>query len=388
MSNLSDSPSRLPSAQRAIEVTAALNKFHVVRDIRLRRLLRFYPVIVGFAVLLDWLFFNSRLLLTDPTNLTSYLSVALATIFFVRLYDQVPETLRALWDRTVLLNKARQPISTEEYTRFITAFDNRLNHPASWLFGLAAILVSSLIFIFQLGLSQFVEGIRITQLLAWLSYFIDGLGVWKLLVIALTVGRLSRNFQVSVQVMHPDQSGGLKPLGDLCVANALILLGPTMFFATTIVVGSSPDLIKLYPIFQRSAELYLFEGGLFHAMLIAMLGLAVLVFLLPLYEIHREMVRQGALHRQRLDTLTQQMDQINQEMLNLAQPFNSSDAPKRLDTLKFLRQIYDANDKVPAWPFNRSNVIKFLTSQIVPLLSLIGKPLLDVVQTVLTNLSR
>ena len=374
--------------ERPVHIVKALRHFHVVRNPWLRWFCSAYPLVVGLVVLADWLFLQRRSMLYNLPVLTSYLAVALGAALFVRLYDQVPETLRALWDRGLLQNTAREAVTAEEYARFITRFDRNLNGPWSWICGGALLLTARLIL---LGTTEISLATLLEVGLGSLSYFMDGVVLWKLVVVAVTVRRLSDQFTVSVQPTHPDRSGGLGPLGELCFANALILLGPTLYFTAWVVIASSANLFSGFPVLHDQILQFtgLLEAGVFHAALIGLILLELVVFLLPLYWVHREMVLQGSGFRQKLDALARQIDEINRELLESPQSMEPARASQRLETLKWLRQVYEDNKKIPAWPFNREVVLKFLTSQALPLLSLtgLGKPILEAIGA-LTNLFR
>jgi hypothetical protein len=102
------------------------------------------------------------------------------------------------------------------------------------------------------------------------------------------------------------------------------------------------------------------------------------------------MLLQRQRHHQRLDALTRRMSAINQELLELPQGLEAGEAQKRLDQLKWMRQVYEENRRCPTWPFDRDIALKLTTSQVVPLLSLtgLGKPLLDLVGSVVNFLQQ
>jgi hypothetical protein len=372
-------------------VAAALEDFQVVRNVWLRRLLRFYPVLLAVILLLDLFLFRGRLLLLDLTRLTSYLSVAVAAMFFVQLYDRVPATLRALWDRRVLFTDGT-PARPEVYAGFIQASERSLNHRAAWLAGGVALAIGAAVVWYgdPPQLDQLDIWIRVG--LSSLSYFMDGVALWRLLAVGYMVMRLAREFELVVQPAHPDKSGGLQPLGDLCFANARVLLGPVVFIAGMLIALQSPELLTAYPTLNEQAAPYapLFQRGIIQGVLLLLLLAELVAFFLPLYDIHQDMLLQRQRHHQRLDALTRRMSAINQELLELPQGLEAGEAQKRLDQLKWMRQVYEENRRCPTWPFDRDIALKLTTSQVVPLLSLtgLGKPLLDLVGSVVNFLQQ
>jgi hypothetical protein len=255
-----------------------------------------------------------------------------------------------------------------------------LNGRWGWLLSLAGVIYYLVSFSGIKEISSIEEGvIRVgTAVLAW---FVLGLIVWRLLIIVYMVSMISHKFKLVVRPAHPDQSGGLQPMGDLCFSNALVVIVPVICFAAWIIILSSPVLRNSYPQLAQydtytEGKVGTIQGGLFS---LTLLGL--IVFFLPIMEIRRYMVRQRQVYQERLDDLARQIDEINQRLINSAELNEPSEVQKQLDTLKWMRQVYQENKSFPVWPFNRDLALKLTASQVVPLLSLtgIGKPVLDVV---------
>ena len=367
------------AAARPVLVDQAIQKLHIVRPVWLRRMYLVYPLILAAALCLDLVLWNGAgLIYHHLPRLLSYLAVLLAFLLFVRLYDQLPATLRALWDRGCLKSKTNEGLRESEYTAFLEQFDKRLNSVWSWVLGIAFVLLANVIPFDNVtiqGADWMVLG------LAAFSYFLNGVGLWKLVIVAYTTLRLPVQFRIRVQPAHPDESGGLGPIGDLCFTNALILLGPALYFVAWVAYASSPEIFSgISEINQQMAPYSnALHQGAFHIILLAILACELLVFLLPLYQIHREMVRQAAAHHQGLDALAQRMAALNLRLMANIETLDPAEVRKSMEEMKSLRDMYEHNAQVPTWPFKRSVVLKFLSSQIVPLLSLTGlaKPIID-----------
>jgi hypothetical protein len=65
---------------------------------------------------------------------------------------------------------------------------------------------------------------------------------------------------------------------------------------------------------------------------------------------------------------------------------STDDREKTLAEIDSLKELYERTRKVPTWPFERSVALKFVSTQVVPILSLmsLGGPLGKLVEIVLT----
>jgi hypothetical protein len=186
--------------------------------------------------------------------------------------------------------------------------------------------------------------------------------VGRMAVMAVTLYQLGRRFEFDVRPWHPDRSGGLKLLGDLCFA-----------FAVPQVIGSlSLAVWNFMPtrITQHISEYNDLKLSL-NWFLVITIVLAIGTFLLPLYEIHRAMICKKAMLERRLDALSHEMD----EGMNQLFQGESSFDPGRLEEadrrLTFLEGAYKRNSRLFTWPFDRATVGKLVMFQIPPMLSLL-----------------
>ncbi|MDP6626289.1 MAG: hypothetical protein QGG50_00190, partial [Methanopyri archaeon] len=120
---------------------------------------------------------------------------------------------------------------SEGYRKFLKDFERRLNHKNAYLITLVfAVIVGIINFSIPLGEYDWctVERFPVTRgayVLGdmFLSVFF-ALLVWKILVTVFYMRRLSDEFDLNVQPLHPDRSGGMKPLGDLSFSVDSVLL--------------------------------------------------------------------------------------------------------------------------------------------------------------------
>ncbi len=369
------------STIRPVNVEEALQKLQIVEPVWLRYLYICYPLILIGVMALDFIFWHGMgLVYGHLPRLVSYLGVLVAILLFTRLYRQLPESLQDVWDRGCLKSRTHSENLASEYSQFLVHCHQNLNSKWSW--GLGGFLVITAYFL-PYDNSAYGYNTWLTIGLAALSFFLNGIGLWKLVIVAYTTLRLSSCFHIQVQQAHPDESGGLSPLGDLCFTNALILLGPALYFVAWVVYASSPQLFSKIPDFDAQIQPYLgsLQQGKFHLILLGILIVEVVVFLLPLYQFHREMMRQKAAHRQALGALGQRIDNLDRLLQANIETLEPAQARKSMEEIKSLRDVYLHNDQIPTWPFNRTVVYKFISSQIIPLLSLTGltKPLIEAV---------
>lgn len=376
-----DDVAKVLSAIEPVPQRDAVNKeserFYVVRTAWARQLILYYPVVVTVLLFVDGIAFQGRQILYDLFRVTGYIAVAIASIFFLRLFIETPETLKRLWNSGALKESQADPPDSTAYIQFIRDSENNLNSSWGWLLAFAGLVYYVALFSDVMAIQSIGGVVRFG--LAALTWIVLGMIVWRLLIIGYMVSMIPRKFNLTVRPAHPDQSGGLQPLGDLCFANALVVIVPVIYFAAWIVVLAYPRLLTFYP--QLADFKPYLEGGLIQGGLFALTLLGLIVFFLPIMEIRRYMVRQRQVHQQRLDDLARRIDEINQRLINSAELTEPSEVQKQLDTLKWMRQIYQENKFFPVWPFNRDLALKLTASQVVPLLSLtgIGKPVLDVV---------
>ncbi len=375
-------------SHRSTNVNQALDAFQFVSNPYLRRAIYLYPLLFLVVSLADAFLFGGLASATQVYRVSSYLAIIVATIFFLPLFDAVPRTLRLLSSRQVLQAKAGTASFEESYTDFVTEFHAQLNRPWVWALGIFA---AALRFIAPFVLEAFrvndfaganVGDIGLRLLWASASVFLLAVALWRLIVTGYMVSRISQRFAVVVQRAHPDQSGGLQPLGDLCFRCALVFIGPAFFLVGWLIVFSIPDLAsKLPPTIPSGDKILpaLILG------LIVELAAVIAVFLLPLLGVHKEMSKQKDRHMEFLGEFAQRIQNINNNLLHAAGQTNPAEIQKNLDTLKGMRQVYEESKTFPVWPFGRRIALTITVSQIVAFLSTLGvsQPITNLIQNVL-----
>jgi hypothetical protein len=178
-------------------------------------------------------------------------------------------------------------------------------------------------------------------------------------------------FPLRVQLGHPDRCGGFKPLGNLCLWNALVLSVPGVFLGWWIIVGPASQYGSRYVAF--------------HSLLASLvIVLATIAFLLPLWSVHRVMVRDATHLRDDIERHGQRIDRLARDLVAARDDIPSETWEAMVSDLGRRQELYKANEKVPTWPIDARLATKFGTSQLVPLLGVTGmsKPILDAVKAV------
>jgi hypothetical protein len=176
---------------------------------------------------------------------------------------------------------------------------------------------------------------------------------WRVLAVAWGIQRLGTLFDVRVDAFHPDRSGGLKPLGDVCLLNALIIAVPGVYVGLRVLADpQARDSAVLVAVF-----------------LPAVIVLATIVFFLPLYAVHRTMRREVAALR---DPLAREASDLAAELLQSWHRLTPEEFEERSKRHARLLQIYEGSRRMPTWPFPRAHLYAFSSSQVVQIVGLVA----------------
>lgn len=368
------------------EVLAVLETFEPLQSISfwgrrfspLAILLRISPgLIFLFAIVLqpiwpiaDWPMFYSGLLAS-----------ALSLILFPLLMKRIKYTLGTLWDREIISLKVESLGSLEpneetteseanlsasvalekKYSIFIRKFQKWLNSPYQWISGLA---FAALVFTWHHY--KLEDSAQIGE---HLIAFVIGLMAWRMIVIGIFVWQMGREFDIHPQLGHPDECGGLEPLGYLCLWNALLLSILGVFLGGWIILGPSTNYGDEYT-------------SLFWKLLWIPVSWAGISFFLPLWSFHNILVEKRDEVQLQLNQLGQRIDQLSHEILDRCHELEPEESEKMAKKLEILQQTYQQNKNYPVWPFNADLIKKLTLSQTVQVLSLTGlsKPIINGVQ--------
>ncbi len=274
--------------------------------------------------------------------LSPHLLAAIGAFQAREVLYRVPETLRRLWNRRVISAPAVGDDVDREFCAYVNSFHDILDptKPGRSSLNGAFAVANGVAFAGLFYLLYPALGIPWTFPKAFLSLgpagiafvadffmeliaaFILGVYAWRIIVIAWSLRQLGSKFRLRIQIGHPDNCGGLRPVGDLCFS-----------------IGSIWGTV----------------------------GLAMFTFFFPLYEVHRDMLRVKPNFQARLDEITVRQSELAQQV---ADPAVSGD-PTKVAAIEVeladLAKAYEHNSPIPTWPVETTVVRKFIITQLVPL---------------------
>jgi hypothetical protein len=156
------------------------------------------------------------------------------------------------------------------------------------------------------------------------------------------VRKLLRAFHLRIQPFHPDQCDGLKLLGNFCFG-----LGSPLLIASGLYIGYIIFALLAYsPIYGREISYLVLNVYSLLPILLYYLLLTVLVFMLPLRDIHTKMVGEGKTNENLYFTRTEALREEIQSLLDT----NQVEAAKAVLEQKALVETLYA--PYPTWPFH------------------------------------
>ncbi|HEY9880991.1 MAG TPA: hypothetical protein V6D29_21205 [Leptolyngbyaceae cyanobacterium] len=309
--------------------------------------------------------------LLDFSRILIELSLVLGLVFFKLLFDALPYTLNQLFFSSNVMPKAEEAISE---AAFIKRFTNALNHPCRQIFGL--IVTVTLVVYFSWVSDFFIFSSRsFWQLLDRLltvapvlvyAYFV-GVFIWKFCVISYILKSLPEYFDVKPQFGHPDNAGGLLPVGLLCLKLINVPVVPTLSSAFLLVLG-------YLSVLQLSPANYSFIFGLLAC------GVAgSLVGLLPLLVFHQAMLKQQAENQFLIAQISARIVQLKIDFAKSLPAPNQGTVEDYKKDIEAYESFYQAHQHINTWPMNRKTLAElwatqtFLISQVAVLWNLANK---------------
>jgi hypothetical protein len=161
--------------------------------------------------------------------------------------------------------------------------------------------------------------------------------------------------------LHPDRSGGLRPVGHLGLRNqyliSILSINIILLFSLVrILLPSTP--LRLIPTFN-----ILFGVG----MILAYVILSLVLFLGPLLPFRRAMLQNKE------ELLREVAQRIRVELHRIRKKLPSELITKEDEELvERLRKIASVIAELPVWPFDIGTVVRFLSAYMVPILAALG----------------
>ena len=371
-----------------------LERFQLIQNPWLRTVVFILPFLLVFFLLLDWLL-GWNTFARDTLRLTAILVAIVDLLILSSLFRSVPAAFRSIWMQGLVQPGEDESSSVASQVSFIRSFQAAVNSRWSWLVGFllaALVFFTSLTGLAILGIYKgpYTPGELLTffffgrlGFIGPILGFIIGLLVWRVIIIAYTILLFGRIFTIDMNPGHPDGCGGLKPLGNLCLSIAFIILVPAIFLSFW---GIGVTLVDI-PGASFFAENW---SDTFRKLLILLSASAFFLFFLPLYYVHLEMARRQTELRDELDRLSLKIGQLREELRLSADTGDMGAGSQKLDALAFMEKVYQVNSEIPTWPFDTRMVWRFAAGQAVPLLTLLGTspPVTGLVESLIKALSQ
>lgn len=296
---------------------------------------------------------------------TGLLTVVLVFFTFIVLMNRISPAFRTLDSRGILV--AGTGLGVQKFVAdTFSLMDDRLQWVIAELF-----MVLPITWFMAVDPGPLLgDPLRLSELfIEMLIAFLIGLIAWRLIATGVQIKKIPSHFSVKMQPGHPDQCGGLAPLGNLCLLNALIIALPGIYLGGWIAIGPAIG-------FEAIAQVY---RSVFTILLLVPVIFSGFTFFIPLWETHRVMVvkKEEILHN--LDELAESLNRRNLELLTIPENVEPdrglamvADLEKVLAQVTSLETIYARYQKLSEWPFNTGIFLQFLTTQAVPVLTLAG----------------
>ncbi|HOT92658.1 MAG TPA: hypothetical protein PLN71_13925 [Anaerolineae bacterium] len=386
------------------QINNALDSLKIIASPHLQKMFEFLPIaiVVGTTIIVFARWYSQYTL--DLPRLSGGLALLVCLLFVRELFYRFPQTLFTIWRRQVLqprtvgrseLSSSPYGETTTQFLNFIRENQRRFDSRYSIAFGVVGMLVVFwLIWLLDYDrLMRFPENLRnaliptgistIVRIIYLAGGYIGGLVGWRVIAIAKGISTIGNGFDINLQLGHPDKCGGLRPLGDLCLLMAYILsplllvIGLGLTFVSTldpVQVGIPPANI------QRLASTL-------QGLLIPLVLLSLISFIRPLVSIHRAMVRAKLRLEGELDSISQQMHQLNAYLLTRATELPIEEVEHLEKKVDFLQRAYTRNSQIPTWPFDLSHIWRLATTQIAPVIGL-GTSSVEILRGFIQNLLR
>ncbi len=181
----------------------------------------------------------------------------------------------------------------------------------------------------------------------WLIFYLIGINLWNGAHVGLFLIGLGRGGRFTVRALHPDKSGGLAKAGELCFLSSLV----AVLIGTFCVCWYLPqgDHLATY-------------GGILEVGLVTSVILAFLLFLGPLWAIHRSMVRQGKAIDSRFGAINSELARLRQDLVIDGDKMPRDTFVAQVERARFLETVSGGEVESPRWPVPAGVWWRFFTS--------------------------
>lgn len=276
--------------------------------------------------------------------------------FFPYYFNGMEKTIKTLIDRNVLI------ISDTDYYHAIQYSNRLFSHWLVTISPYTVSIVSALVSMFSYTLAGYnnwnsaaelsdISFIDVLSMLPWFPFF------YFLAAIILRIGLTYFGFKrflsgnVDIQPLHPDNCGGLSPLGNFSIRISSAGIG----------IGIPIVLLLIFDVTTENLS-YFSATVIMH--IIVYSGSLIVLFFLPLLGARGSMLKAK---NNELRTINERYQTERKKMLS---SMNSAEVSVNLNVtnLEGLMKLYGFAKSMPVYPFNAVNVIRFLGSILWPVL--------------------
>jgi hypothetical protein len=298
--------------------------------------------------------------------ISTTIALSLVALAFNSCWRHLTKALQELFDEERITSIRTDSDLAKEYQDFLEEYLCALRRKRRYLLSLALMALTLRLSLppvteslFLLANSDLLRSIGLTFMnvlapLIW-AYFV-GVGVWMLYVTGIYLQKLTEKFNLCIQPSHPDKCGGLRSLGDLCLRMALPILIAAIFFS----------IFGLGGVFDNRNAITI---GANVTLFFIALPLAALAFWAPLWNVHREMVEQ---RRKYENEFAEQVTKLQEKIRIFLDKRELKNAKSARDELEIQEILHPDRIGYPSWPFDRNILLRFLTPQILPFISLLS----------------
>ena len=294
--------------------------------------------------------------------------VSIGLFFLLRRYFlSIPQSFQILFENKIFRDKkggTRENVSIT-YNKSLQEFENAIN--AKTMYVLAFLLYFLVILFFVIALEPtpkldiilwsdfnfFPLNWSVIIFTAPLMWFVVGILVWKMYCVVAFMRRLAHDYEFDLNPYNPDGFGGFKPLGQLWVNMAFVIIPVSLTFAFSFAFHRYFELS--YPLWRRYVDL---------AIIIAYTTVIIIFLVYPMKEYY-DIVR-----NEKLELLKGINVKIKRLWKMVKAPL-LSDRDEDLvraswEQLERSRRFVDVVKRIPSWPFTPSEKVGIFLIALTP----------------------
>ena len=316
-----------------------------------------YSNLIKLFTLQEMAFYKESLWL----DLIIGIAVVLIVLTFNLWRSIIRQTFERLGTKQRIHLKNEQGDLDQEYRAFLDEYQADLLSTRRYIVA-AIFMVGWVILIWSL-VTPYVSFSRllffVTPGALVLGYFV-GISSWIMIMSGIRLRALTLKFTLNIEPAHPDNCGGLRFLGNFCLAMALPILAGVAFFGLYGIGGAIfPSLI-----YDKNAAHIEAVLGL----IIFDVPLAFFAFFFPLWCIHREMVERKEAYE---DIFGDYLSQLEKKLWAALRQKNLEDAKALKEEIEVAQVINPDIQGYPSWPFDRRILLIYLLPQALPILGIL-----------------